>query len=271
MIMAYSATHYQCVHSSTVPTLYFCPLEAEAVGLNEAIIVARLRFWLGRSKHIFGGRPWVYNTYPEWQKQFPFWSVFTVKNIFRRLEELRVLESTQRFNANQWNKTKWYTLNEDVLAGLMGRTIAAEPAEPVAADVAETEVVSMGAEVAMDGQQTTAIEGTETAAIDGINVVPSLTERSPNINTKRACVREPEAEARPPALKDHKPAEPHVVNDLDVAYADIPEAERDTWYERADRALAAAGMPEWMRITPTVKAAAVRMWCELESAAVALG
>jgi len=45
-----------------------------------------------------------------------------------------------------------------------------------------------------------------------------------------------------------------------VAYAEIPEAEREWWYERADRALAAAGMPDWMRITPTVKAAAVRMW-----------
>ena len=66
----------------------------------------------------------------------------------------------------------------------------------------------------------------------------------------------------PLKLEDHKPAEPRVVNDLDVAYADIPEAERDTWYERADRALAAAGMPEWMRIAPTVKAAAVRMWLD---------
>jgi hypothetical protein len=54
--------------------------------------------------------------------------------------------------------------------------------------------------------------------------------------------------------------QPRVVNDLDVAYAEIPEAERTTWYERADRALEAAGMPEWMRITPTVKEMALRMW-----------
>jgi len=182
------------------------------------------------------------------------------QNIFRRLEELGVLESTQRFNANRWNKTKWYTLNEDVFAGLMGRAIAAESAEPVAADVAETEVVSMGAEVAMDGQQTTAIEGTETAAIDGINVVPSLTERSPDKNTKRACACEPEGGARPHALENSKLTAPPVVNDLDVAYAEIPEAEREWWCERADRALAAAGMPDWMRITPTVKSAASRMW-----------
>jgi hypothetical protein len=64
----------------------------------------------------------------------------------------------------------------------------------------------------------------------------------------------------PLKLEDHKPAEPHVVNDLDAAYADIPEAERDAWYERADRALAATGMPEWMCITPTVKEMALRLW-----------
>ena len=86
----------------------------------------------------------------------------------------------------------------------------------------------------------------------------------------RACVREPDAGARPPVLENHNPEEPHVVNDLDMAYADIPEAERDTWYERADRALAAAGMPEWLRITPTVKAAAVRMWLDEGASGVGL-
>jgi hypothetical protein len=50
------------------------------------------------------------------------------------------------------------------------------------------------------------------------------------------------------------------VNELDVAYEAIPETERQTWYERADRALTAAGLPEWMRIAPTVKEMALRMW-----------
>jgi hypothetical protein len=252
MIMAYSATPYQCAQSPTTHTLYFCPLEAEAIGLNEAIVVSRIRFWLGRSKHVFGDKPWVYNTYPDWQKQFPFWSVFTVKSIFRHLEELGVLESTQRFNTNRWNKTKWYTLNEDVLAELMGRAVAVEAAEPVVADAAKTEVVSMSAKVAMDGQQTT--------PIDGINFVPSLTGRSPDKDSKSACACEPGGGARTHALEDHKPEKQPVVNDLDVAYAEIPEAERETWYERADRALEAAGMPDWMRIAPMVKEIAVQMW-----------
>ena len=93
--------------------------------------------------------------------------------------------------------------------------------------------------------------------------------RTPPLNSgesdkllNRECACEPEGGARPHALEDHKPTEPRVVDDLDAAYADIPEAERDTWYERADQALAAAGMPEWMRITPTVKAEAVRMWLD---------
>jgi len=38
------------VNAQNVCKLYFCPLEAEAIGLNEAIVVARLRFWLGRSQ-----------------------------------------------------------------------------------------------------------------------------------------------------------------------------------------------------------------------------
>lgn len=60
--MAQSAQRHQCAQPPASPTLHFYPLEAEAIGLNEAIVVARLRFWLGRSKHSYGGRPWVYNT-----------------------------------------------------------------------------------------------------------------------------------------------------------------------------------------------------------------
>lgn len=49
-------------------------------------------------------------------------------------------------------------------------------------------------------------------------------------------------------------------NELDVAYAAIPEAERESWYERADQALENAEMPDWMRITPAVKEMALRLW-----------
>ncbi len=269
--MAYSAKHHQCAQKQARPALHFCPHEAEALGLPEAIVLARLRFWLGRSKHVFGGRAWVYNTYADWQRQFPFWSTFTVKAVFRRLERLGVLESTQRFNTNRWNRTKWYTLNAEALPELVGSdvapgvgpTLVPSLAEPAAADQA----VAMGADAAIEGEPAVAIDGSAAAAIDGGDFVPCLeAERSPERSTKRTCPGEPAGGARPPALEttnsvvsaDHHGEKP--VNELDAAYAEIPEAERETWYERAERALAETGMPEWMRIVPTVKEAAWRLW-----------
>ncbi len=91
---------------------------------------------------------------------------------------------------------------------------------------------------------------------------------------KRACEGEPDEEARQPAPSTAEPVVPAchhgteaepveaaaVVNELDVAYEAIPEAERESWYEKADQALENAGMPEWMRITPTVKEMALRLW-----------
>jgi hypothetical protein len=56
-----------------------------------------------------------------------------------------------------------------------------------------------------------------------------------------------------------------------VAYAEIPEVEREWWCERADRALEAAGMPEWMRIAPTVKEMALRLWVGTTISGVATG
>ena len=50
------------------------------------------------------------------------------------------------------------------------------------------------------------------------------------------------------------------MNELEVAYEAIPESLRETWYKRADRALEAAGMPSWLRIMPTVRETAVRLW-----------
>ncbi|WP_179131382.1 hypothetical protein [Candidatus Entotheonella palauensis] len=44
------------------------------------------------------------------------------------------------------------------------------------------------------------------------------------------------------------------------AHEAIPEAERGAWYERAEQALADLEIPEWMRIVPTVKEMALRLW-----------
>ncbi len=56
-----------------------------------------------------------------------------------------------------------------------------------------------------------------------------------------------------------------------MAYEAIPETERQSWYERADRALEATGVPEWMRITAVVKEMALTLWVGSTIPALASG
>ena len=90
------------------------PTLARKIGLNEAIVLQQIHFWLSVSEHEKGGRKWVYNSYDDWQKQFPFWSKSTVIRIFNRLEESGYVESAN-YNAMTIDRTKWYTINYDLL------------------------------------------------------------------------------------------------------------------------------------------------------------
>ncbi len=64
--MPQTAQHHQCARSSVPPTLRFCPAVASALGVSEAIVLHRLDYWLGHSKHRIKGRTWVYNTCDAW-------------------------------------------------------------------------------------------------------------------------------------------------------------------------------------------------------------
>jgi len=54
--------------------LIVLPSLAAHIGLQESIFLQQLHYWLNRSDHERDGHKWVYNSYKEWQKQFPFWS-----------------------------------------------------------------------------------------------------------------------------------------------------------------------------------------------------
>ncbi|MEH7178291.1 conserved phage C-terminal domain-containing protein [Neobacillus vireti] len=90
------------------------PSLAAKIGLNEAVVLQQIHYWLGISKHKIEGRTWVYNTYEEWQKQLPFWSVSTIKRSIRSLEMLGLLISAN-FNQMKMDKTKWYSIDYEKL------------------------------------------------------------------------------------------------------------------------------------------------------------
>ncbi|GAB1534414.1 hypothetical protein ADMFC3_00450 [Geovibrio sp. ADMFC3] len=101
------------------PPLFVLPTLAQKIGLNEAILVQQLHFWLLRSKNEKAGHRWVYNTYDDWLEQFPFWSKSTLRRTVEHLENKGIVVSTLEFNRDI-NKTKWYRLDYSVLASITG-------------------------------------------------------------------------------------------------------------------------------------------------------
>lgn len=92
---------------------------AKLIGLNEAIVVQQLHYWIkineDKKQNFFENRYWTYNSIKSWhENEFSFWSYDTVKRTFKSLEEKGILISGN-FNKIKWDKTKWYTINYDKL------------------------------------------------------------------------------------------------------------------------------------------------------------
>lgn len=102
------------------------PEMAKRIGLNESIVVQQIHYWLEnkrkstkpkdlhKERTYRDGRFWCYNSYAEWQEQFPFWSQKTIERIFSKLEEKGILLSGV-FNEWKTDRTKWYTLDYEAL------------------------------------------------------------------------------------------------------------------------------------------------------------
>lgn len=84
-------------HRSAPRFLQFDPAEAQDLTLPEAIILEQIRFWL-RGDAQNPPKRWVYNSYPQWQEQFPFWSVKTIQRALDSLCEAGIIFSETRKN-----------------------------------------------------------------------------------------------------------------------------------------------------------------------------
>ncbi len=96
------------------PPLQVLPSLAVKVGLNEAIVLQQFHYWLQRSTNVRDGYKWVYNSYKEWNKQFPFWGLNTLKRAITSLEKSGYLISGN-YNKAGFDKTKWYRINYELL------------------------------------------------------------------------------------------------------------------------------------------------------------
>lgn len=97
------------------------PSLANSVGLNEAIFLQQLHYWLKSSKHYYDGCHWVFNTYEDWQEQFPFWSTSTIQRTTIKLLRMGVL-MVGNYNRHRFDKTKWYSIDYELLNEVVGTT-----------------------------------------------------------------------------------------------------------------------------------------------------
>ena len=93
------------------------PALAMAFGLNEAIVLQQINYWIGKDKvgKVHFGRRWVRNTYEQWQVNFPFWSVTTIRRILKNLTNYGVVLATDKLNKRKGDQTKWYTIDQEAL------------------------------------------------------------------------------------------------------------------------------------------------------------
>ncbi|MCW6662914.1 hypothetical protein NHG29_01365 [Aerococcaceae bacterium NML160702] len=94
---------------------------AEIIGLNEAIFIQQLHYWIKKDGKERDGKKWIYKSIKEWQEEdFAFWSDSTIKRIISSLNSSGLIEQSN-YNKAGFDKTKWYTINYTNLQSVTNR------------------------------------------------------------------------------------------------------------------------------------------------------
>lgn len=159
---------------------------ASVLGLNEAIVLQQVHYWIelnkkeGRNFH--EGRYWTYNTYEEWNEQFPFWSKETIKRVFKRLRNMKLI-IVDRFNVYQMDRTLWYTIDYDKLYSIMN--ITNEPDNSI---------------------QNVPMDNIQSVSMDRNNLTPPIPENTTEISTETISpsVKEGDTQDSKEEMKDQR-------------------------------------------------------------------
>ena len=102
------------------------PTLATIIGLNESIVLQQVHYWLKikekSQQDYIDGHYWVYNTYEQWQEQFPFFSLRTLRRTFTSLEKMGLLLSGN-YNKAGFDKTKWYSIDYNAYESLLSSCV----------------------------------------------------------------------------------------------------------------------------------------------------
>jgi len=92
---------------------------AVKVGLNDAIVLQQIHYWIminkKAGKNFKDGYYWTYNSLPAWQEQFPFWSKNTIQRTLTKLKNNNLIVVTNKYNKLKQDRTNWYRINYEEL------------------------------------------------------------------------------------------------------------------------------------------------------------
>ena len=110
----------------------FEPAEAVEYGILEAVLLSNIRWWVSKNqangKHYHDGRFWTYNSAKAFSTLFPYASQQQIQRALKKLEEAGALLVSE-FNANPYDHTKWYTVEQRRIidsSNLINREIKAD-------------------------------------------------------------------------------------------------------------------------------------------------
>lgn len=108
--------------------LVIIPRLAVLIGLDEALVLQQVRYWLADNRHprLHEGHRWVRFTQQGWAQQIPR-SLRTLGTVFRKLESQGLLTATTRLNTVPGDQTKWYTIDFERLRALDANAAPAPP------------------------------------------------------------------------------------------------------------------------------------------------
>ena len=94
-------------------------VDAQTHGIEAAVILHNLRFWLQKNaanhKHAYDDYYWTYNSANAFAELFPYMTATKVHRVLKNLEDKGVIFSAN-YNKDQLDRTKWYTLPEFAIA-----------------------------------------------------------------------------------------------------------------------------------------------------------
>ncbi|MGC0786765.1 conserved phage C-terminal domain-containing protein [Pantoea agglomerans] len=95
-----------------VKPLVISPALAQRIGLNEAIVLQQICYWLEdtTSGVEHDGKRWIYNTIEDWNEQFPWWSSDTVKRALTSLKKSGLIY-VEQLKKTQHDRTNFYAIN----------------------------------------------------------------------------------------------------------------------------------------------------------------